>query len=193
MTEQSPAVFSGPIWTSYRQICIVSPDCRDLVPENAYRGQSNGLCGGAVPGGLFLTVGIHTGPVQITVQVLDTAPPVDSSWDEIVEASCTFPALPVHLEGWSGQSAVKLPLAKGEYRARYCAKAFGGTEAKGEDDDGDDGSAECYLLTLWPEALRPDEVRKQTSAKAAYWHREAKSRSASDGSLPVLERANPSD
>lgn len=135
------------------------------MPDEASKNHVNGLCGGAVPDGLFLTVGIHTGNVLITVAIHNTAPPVDDAWDEIVEASCSFSTTPIYLYGWAGDSSQALPLHAGSYRARFCAKAFGVTE-----DTGDDESGECYLLMFWPEAPHPDTILKQTSPNAIYWH-----------------------
>jgi hypothetical protein len=47
-------------------------------------GQVNGLCGAAVPGMLYLTTGLHTGNVELTVEVLDAEPPVGDEWEEVV-------------------------------------------------------------------------------------------------------------
>lgn len=165
MTQQSPIVFSGTMLTSYRQMYVMSTVCDDLMPDEASKNHVNGLCGGAVTDGLFLTVGIHTGEVSMTVAIHDSAPPLDDAWDEIVEASCSFSETPIFLYGWGGDSAAELPLQAVQYRARFCAKAFGATE-----DNGDDESGECYLLMFWPGAPRPDAILKQTSPNAIYWH-----------------------
>lgn len=166
MTQDSAEVFSGPMSTSYRQMYVMSAVCNGLMPDESGKNHVNGLCGGAVADGLFLTVGIHTGNVLITVEIHETAPPVDDAWEEIVEASCCFSVTPIFLYGWAGDSAQELPLRAGRYRARFCAKAFGASE----DEDDDEESAECYLLAFWPEAPRPDLILKQTSPNAIYWH-----------------------
>lgn len=165
-------LFHGSIWTCYRQLYVASPDCRDHLPEDATKGQSNGLCGGAVPGALFLTVGIHTGSVPLRVMLYDAAPPIDPSWDEIVEASCSFTSVPVHLQSWAGEKSVELALSVGQYRARFCAKSFGTMDELGEGES--DASAEDYLLAFWADVPKSDMVIKQTSDRAAYWHREAR-------------------
>jgi hypothetical protein len=167
-TQPRPAVvFDSHMHTCYGIFTVLSRNCHELQPHEAMAGQANGICGGAVAGGLFLTVGLHTGNVRIAVELHDYAPPIDPSWDEIVEAPCNFTALPVCLNSWDG-GGIALPLDDGgEYRARFCAKSFGKTDSQrphgGETD-------ECYRLFLWPEARRPDVVIKQTSEAAAYWH-----------------------
>jgi hypothetical protein len=60
----------------------------------------------------------------------------------------------------------------GQYRARFCAKAFGAMEQLESNGDSSD-SGEQYLLIFWPDAPRPDQIVKQTSADALYWHQEA--------------------
>ena len=167
-TVAKPAVvFDSEMFTCYGIFTVVSTNCHELQPHEAMVGQANGLCGGAVAGGLFLTVGLHTGNVRIAVELHDTAPPLDQWWDEIVEAPCNFTALPVYLNSWDG-GGIPLPLDDGgQYRARFCAKSFGKTDSLrphgGETD-------ECYRLFLWPEAWRPDAVVKQTSDRTAHRH-----------------------
>ena len=95
----------GPINTSFGQMYLASGD---FVGEehyaSAFAGQTNGLCGGAVEGGLVLRIGTHTGDVPISVHVYETMPPIDYTWEEIVEAPCTLVELPIHLYGCDGTS-----------------------------------------------------------------------------------------
>jgi hypothetical protein len=165
---QKPAVvFDGKMHTCYRTFTVISRNFHSLQLHEAMAGQANGICGGAVAGGLFLIVGIHTGNVRIAVELHEHAPPIDASWDEIVEAPCNFTSLPVVFHSWDGD-AVELPLDDGgEYRARFYAKNFGKSEEQRPPDWETD---ECYRLLLWPEAKRPDAVIKTTSDLAAYWH-----------------------
>ena len=165
---QKPAVvFEGNIHTCYCTFTVLSRNFHYLQLHEAMAGQANGICGGAVAGGLFLTVGIHTGDVRIAVELHDYAPPIDTSWDEIVEAPCNFTSLPVWFNSWDGDG-FELPLDDGgEYRARFYAKSFGKSESTWPPDWEAD---ECYRLLLWPEAWRPDAVIKQTSDTAAHRH-----------------------
>jgi hypothetical protein len=169
MTQKILIAVDGPIQTSFGQIYLASGDyVGEDCYETAFEGQSNGLCGAAVAGGLFLKVGIHTGPVSISLEVHETAPPVDLSWDEIVEAPCTIVESPAYLYGWGGESALEVPMEEGEYRARFCAKAYGETDVDGVSVN--ENSGERYFLVLWPEAARPDQIVKQTSAWAVQLH-----------------------
>ena len=168
MALQNNVIFSGLMCTSYSQMYIISGDyAAGLMSYDAFRGQSNGLCGGVVPGGLYLRLGLHTGNLHMTVEVHDSAPAVDASWEEVVEAPCYFNTPPISLQGWDGDSYLELPLAEGAYRARFCVKGYGLSEAE---DRFADPSIECYCLVLWPEPSRPDEVIKQTSADAIFNH-----------------------
>ncbi len=64
------------VHVSYGQSYVVSdPESFGLGLEEAFAGQSAGLCGAAVPGALWLTTGLHTGNVGFTVEVRGQAPP----------------------------------------------------------------------------------------------------------------------
>ena len=158
----------APRHVHYGQIYVLSPGCDPVLPEDAFVGHRNGLCGGGVKGGLFLATGLHTGYVHMRIEIHAVEPPISDDWEEIVEASCSFPKTPVVLEDWGGGAKCELPLAEGSYRARYCAKRFG-EAPEGNGEDGEE-LVERYALMLWPAPYKADEVRKQTSAGAAYWN-----------------------
>ena len=85
-------VFSGGLWLSYAQMYVETGGLADMDDGDAdlaaaFAGQRNGLCGAAVPGRLWLITGMHTGTVPFTVEVHDSAPPVEDGWEEVVEAS----------------------------------------------------------------------------------------------------------
>jgi len=161
-------VFSGPSWVHYGQAYVVAGSWDgDLAAS--FRGQANGLCGAAVPGLLFLITGLHTGHVRFTVDVCASRPPVDDSWEEIVEVPFTVAAPEVTLEEWGGQAAYPLQLPAAEYRVRYCARGM----QHGHDLDTSqdpDRPPDRYSLAFWPARPAPDRVVKQTSDIAAYWH-----------------------
>ena len=180
MTQQAFFISSTPLDTQYSQMYVSSPNYPNAdLSVDAFRGQVNGLCGGAVPGGLFLRIGCWGGTIPFTVEVRESAPPIDSSWDEIVEASCSFDSLPASLQGWDGDQAIALPLALGDYRARFCATGYAASETPGSLCD---PAVERYALILWPEARRPDDVLKQQSALALYLHSETRARQINAGS-----------
>jgi hypothetical protein len=170
MTKRA-VVFRGKIHTCYEQMYVLSGDDVDgAMMYDSFIGQANGLCGGAVRGGLFLRMGVHTGEVFISVGVCDMAPPVDDSWEEIVEASCCFNPPPITFQGWDGSGYFRLPLTEGDYRARFCVKGYGQSEKTRVFGD---PLVENYCLLIWPAPRVADEILKQTSDIATYRHQAA--------------------
>jgi hypothetical protein len=162
-------VFAGPLHVHYGQAYILSGDSDVPDLEDAFRGQVNGLCGTAVSGAMFLITGLHTGHVGFTVSVSASPPELDRSWEEIVETSFLVPALPVALYQWGEATGQPLPLTAGQYRARYSARNM----QAGNDQDtlvGDAPVIDEYLVQLWPAPADADQVIRQTSEVAAYWH-----------------------
>jgi len=159
-------LMTGPADVAYGQIYIESGDRSPEVPES-FGGQRNGLCGATVAGTLFLVTGMHTGRVGFGVELYDEAPPVDERWEEIVEASFQ-PAGDVALRGWDS-GYWPLDLAQVDYRVRYCGSGMdAGHDAAPPDED--EPEIDRYLLQFWPAAPAPDEVVKESSRTAAYWH-----------------------
>ena len=81
-----PIVFDQEIDVHYGQFYVESRT--DDVFEGLIEsrgGQTNGLCGAAVPGQLFLITGLHTGSTRVTVEVLDALPPIGDEWEDVVE------------------------------------------------------------------------------------------------------------
>ncbi|HEY3530380.1 MAG TPA: hypothetical protein VGK78_14635 [Nocardioides sp.] len=161
--------FEGPWHVHYGQLYVESAtggqqeDMADHFVE-----QANGLLGAAVPGALFLMTGLHTGPVGLRVEVLESEPEDDDFWDDVVEASFTAD-LPVTVVGWGGETYQPLDLAGGSYRVRWSANEMDA----GRDQDtvlDDEEIIDRYLLQLWPADPAPDEVVRQASECAAYWH-----------------------
>jgi hypothetical protein len=166
-------IFDGRLYVHYGQAYVLARDHNGEGLEESFLGQSNGLCGAAVPGMLFLITGLHTGQVGLVVDVLNAPPELDNSWDEIVEVSFTVGERPVVLEDWNGETVTSIPLSSGRYRVRYCAKNM--DEGKEADTILEDEEAvDFYSLAFWPEAASDDCVIKQTSEQAAYWHNFAK-------------------
>ncbi|PSL57186.1 hypothetical protein B0I31_102164 [Saccharothrix carnea] len=163
---------NGTAWVHYGQIYVESGDDSYGMGE-CFGGQVNGLCGGAVPGTLFLVTGLHTGDIAFTVELHDRPPPVGDEWEEVVEVSFR-PAGPVALVGWAGEESWPLgDLAEVDYRVRYCA--VGMDEGHQMDDrEDDEPTTERYLLQFWPAPPEPDRVVRQTSEHAAYSHRYAR-------------------
>ncbi|MGW0431979.1 hypothetical protein ACWDV4_05465 [Micromonospora sp. NPDC003197] len=168
-------LFNGEPYVHYGQIYVASsPDwAEDGVPE-FFAGQSNGLCGAAVPGFLYLATGLHTGGIGLTIEQHDEPPPVDDSWQEIVEVSFTPETSEVRLVQWAAEASWPLDLEPVDYRVRYCGTGL--DEARLLDTRAaDTPSIDRYLLQFWPSQVRPDEVVKQTSDRAARRHQHARS------------------
>ena len=153
----------------YGQIYVMDGATMWADPVGSIGGQLNGLCGATWPGALMMITGRHDGPVLFTVDVDDTAPPVDDSWEDIVEVSYVPATDDVVLMEMMGFASYPIPLAPGvSYRARYHASGM---------DAADDGypdpeelAGDRYLLTFWPASPAPDAIIKQTSRHARYWH-----------------------
>ncbi|WP_018635166.1 hypothetical protein [Parafrankia elaeagni] len=163
-------LFSGEVSVHYSQLTVESQ--RDsLIPDlsTAFHGHQNGLCGSAVAGALFLITGLHTGRVGFTVELHDGPPPIDGSWEEIVEVSYEPASADVLLLQWAGEAWWPLDLDQTTYRVRY--SGAGMDAAKAADTRlSDTPQLDRYRLQFWPGPAAPDRVIRQTSAIAAYWH-----------------------
>jgi hypothetical protein len=169
-----PIVFDQEIHVHYWQFYVESrtEDFFEGLTESR-GGQTNGLCGAAVPGLLFLTTGLHTGHTRITVEVLDAPAPIGDEWEDVVEASFRPVTAKVALVQWAGEASWPLPLAPIDYRVRY--SATGMDRARGRDTLlAGELLVDRYLLQFWPAPPAPDAVIRQTSRCAAYWHAHAR-------------------
>ncbi|MFI1758834.1 hypothetical protein [Streptomyces sp. NPDC020571] len=143
---------------------------RGPVPPDACAGQTNGLCGAAVPGCLFLCTGVSGGRVALTVEVHGAAPPLDDHWEDVVEASfrpltASTTVLPC---GHGALCEVALPPA--DHRVRYCGRGLDGGAAAASSA----APVGQYLLQFWPAPPTADRVVRQTSRGAAHRHRHAR-------------------
>ncbi|WP_407560031.1 hypothetical protein [Streptomyces sp. 184] len=168
-------VYSGELHVSYMQFYVDSRREFEDEPWDPRAGQRNGLCGAAVPGHLFLTTGLHTGRVGLTVEVHEEAPPVAECWEEVVEVSFR-PASPrTSVVPWGDGELCAAELAETDHRVRYCARGMD-VEWDAESAVLDGGPpVDHYLLQFWPAPPAPERIVRQTSRKAAYWHDHARS------------------
>lgn len=167
-------LFSGDVHVSYRQLYVVSdPGGWGEPPYDPRAGQTSGLCGAAVPGCLFLTTGLHTGPVGYTVELHGAEPEVDEGWEEIAEVSFRPLSCEVSLELWGGDGSFPLALDVADYRVRHGVSGM--DEARERELECLDGLVvERHLLQFWPAPPERDRLIKQTSRSAAYWHEVAR-------------------
>jgi hypothetical protein len=161
-------LFNGRLWVEYGQAYFVTGNdfARDL--ELSFWCQSNGLCGASSPSLLFLITGLHTGYVNFSVGFTDAEPPLDRSWEDIVEVSFIVDE-PPFLEEWGGQASYPIDLAPGNYRVRYSAKGM--DSGRAADTTSESGEpVDSYQLIFWPaERTAPDRVIRQESQTAQYW------------------------
>ena len=161
-------LFTGEPFVAYAQIYVDGSGSQPCLDE-CFAGQANGLCGAAVPGFLFLITGLHTGNVGLTIESHDAEPPLDDTWEEIVEASFRPRGQRVGLCQWAGEAWWDLDLPECDHRVRYCAINL--DEARAADTrSSDEPDLDLYLLQFWPAPPADDRVLKQTSKVAAYWH-----------------------
>lgn len=156
-------LFDDELHVHYSQFYIESRDdgTGEGVPE-VLAGQRNGLCGAAVPGLLYLTTGLHTGSVHLTIEVLDAPVPAGEEWEDVVEVSFRPQSDVVVLEQWAGDGSWLLELDEIDYRVRYCASGMDRAREKDTRLDGEP-LLDRYLLQLWPSAPAQDAVIRQTS------------------------------
>lgn len=175
-------LFNGDLAIVYGQFYIDiaatdhdEPEDDYLEPDSAFTGQSNGICGAAQEGKLFFVTGIKDGAIDISCEYHESAPVVDNSYDEIVEASLEVGDVRLSLCEWGHENTHDLDLPKGQYRVRYLARGMD----EDYDDDSDDEEywekplpGQHHLVQIWPAELEKDSVLKVTSDNAKYWHRE---------------------
>ncbi|MFK0006488.1 hypothetical protein ACIQTZ_05490 [Paenarthrobacter sp. NPDC090520] len=167
-------LFEGPLWVHYGQATVESAGAQPRDYGDAFRQQHNGICGAASSGVLELVTGLHTGDVGFTVELFESEPDYEDSWEEIVEVSFLAEGA-VRLIEWGDAASYQLELLPGPYRVRYCAAGMdAGREADTTMDT--DGILDTYKLIFWPStAPSADVVVKQTSGSARQGHEWARS------------------
>jgi hypothetical protein len=155
-------VYDGPVFVEYGQASLAG-ESGPAEFDEMFAGQVQGLCGTAVPGLVQLITGTHTGDVVMRVELHDSAPPVDDSWEDEVESSWTATGDRVVLAGLMSAPVVEFDLRPGDYRIRYS-----GRDLDHERDE--DLPTDTYLLQLWPAPASPDVILRETSGVASYWH-----------------------
>lgn len=162
-------LLDGEVDVHYWQLYVESGDVGVPDLQGAFAKQANGICGAAVPCGLFLITGLHTGAVGFRAELHEAPPPLDDRWEDAVEVSFRPATAEVALLDWDGQS-YPLDLEPADYRVRYCAR---GMDRAREQDARleDELPLDRYLLQFWLAPPAPDRVLKQTSEVAKSEHR----------------------
>ncbi|TGB07826.1 hypothetical protein [Streptomyces sp. MZ04] len=162
---------SGDVRVAYGQLYVVSePEGDGGGPHESMAGQSQGLCGAAIPGFLYLNTALHTGQVGFVVEVHEDPPRLDEEWEDVVEASFRPLSGEVALELWGGEGHFPLGLEEGvDYRVRYSGSRMDEARER-EHEFIEHPGIERHLLQFWPARPERDRVVKQVSGSAAYWH-----------------------
>ena len=155
----------------------------------AFKNHENGICGSAQAGKLFFVVGIQDGTISIAVELHQSKPPVDDSFDEIVEVSFQRGNTPVSLCEWGNEGTHKLDLPPGSYRVRYY---IDGMDKDYENDE--DGDApipdQRHLIQIWSCVPEQDKIIKHTSETAAYWHHHGSAKDCVVEQQPISIKSN---
>lgn len=175
-SETTKLLYSGNLGIDYGQFYIdiagdEESDDDYLDPESAFKGQENGICGASQNGKVFLITGIQAGVISIAIVLHAEEPPVDESFEEIVEVSFQRGSASVSLCEWGHEKTHGLDLPPGNYRIRYYIDGMG----KDYEDDGDWEApvpGQRHLIQIWSSDPKKDKVVKHTSETASYWHRE---------------------
>lgn len=172
-------LFSGSLAIEYGQfyISIDGDEIEDLDAAESFNNQENGLCGAAKKELIFFVTGIQNGVISVDVDLYDTPPNIDDSFDEIVEVSVVRGEKPLLLSEWAWEESHELQLPKGNYRLRYC---IAGMDKEYDDESEEDNHeywesplpGQRHLIQMWPSEKADDKVLKQTTENASYWHSE---------------------
>lgn len=147
---------------------------RRPVPSEACAGQTNGLCGAAVPGCLFLCTGLSSGRVALTVEVHGAAPPLDDRWEDVVEASFRPLTASTAVLPCDRGALCEVSLPPADHRVRYCGRGMDGGAGTASVTARGAGPVGQYLLQFWPAPPSADRVVRQTSRSAARRHHYAR-------------------
>jgi hypothetical protein len=173
--EPVHTLHDGPFDVSYGQGYLTSgepPDDFEGDLDLSFAGQANGLLGTAYPAQVVFLTGLHTGLVDLRVELHDSEPALEAGWPDVVEASWVPPvAEEVALVPWADAPVVTWSMEPGAYRVRYCVVSMDADhEAEAADEFDPDAAVGRHLLQLWPAPSAPDVVVAQGSEQAAYWH-----------------------
>lgn len=129
-----------------------------------------GLATGEHEHAVVLTTARHDGPVPVEVQVLDAEPPLDPTWDAVVEVSLRTGDGPT-VCGWAGSGVVELPVpADVDLRVRYVVvDGQLGSEQSRDVEVVGSSPAERYLVQAWPAPATQARTVVATSPWSQYW------------------------
>ncbi|WP_299038036.1 hypothetical protein [uncultured Pseudokineococcus sp.] len=156
---------------SYRQMYLGTGGELKYVWEEAFEGQTNGILGAARLGQLTVSSGVHSGFVGVRVTLSDSAPPIDPSWEDVVEVSLTASSEHWGIVEGIVESGHGFEGAGGEYRVRMSVKGMDAGAAADVVSD-DDPLVEHHLFEFWPAPWAADEIVRRGSDYAARRHQD---------------------
>lgn len=163
-------ILADGVRVSYAQFYAMDRWSEQPLFDEAFHGQTNGLCGAQTRRSLFLITGLHTGRVPVEVQILDAEPRLESDWEEAVEVSVQLTGSELVVVGWAGESEHTVPLpTAGTYRVRYCASGMDAGRSQDVTIDHEQ-PPDRYRLQCWPAPPSQDTILRHTSEIARYWH-----------------------
>lgn len=172
-------LYNSALGVEYGQFYIIPDEDNFDVdawdPDSAFENQQNGLCGAAVNGHVFFVTGIQNGTISVDVQLCEACPELDESYEEITEVSLTVNTLPVFLSEWGSEETHQLDLAEGSYRLRYSIDGMNkdyDDEVEGEEYWKSPLPGQRHLIQLWACEPGADQILKQTTSVAKYWHKQ---------------------
>jgi hypothetical protein len=68
----------GGVRVAYSQFYVLGHGADQPLLEQAYHGQTSGLCGARTGRSLFLTTGLHTGVVPVEIAFMDAEPRLEA-------------------------------------------------------------------------------------------------------------------
>jgi hypothetical protein len=148
------------VWVDYNQYYVT--DIEDI--SQALKQLSGRGLLAVVPGLAAVYCGTHLGPVHVTIQVHQVAPPLDLvDWEDVVEISFTAPNGQTMMEEWGGDVHWELPnltpAGPGTYRLRLHTLG----RDRGREEDSPEEPVERHLLAIWPASPAPEVIHKLAS------------------------------
>ena len=181
-------LFAGKVHVHYWAMYFQGIEGETAGGSDCFAGQVNGLCGARMHNHMELRTGLHSGWVNVTVDFWDTEPPLDDSWEEIVEVSyvVTAPEWTGIME-WGGSGWHPIELRRGKYRVRYCARNMDAGRRKDTRLSSDtEEPIDEYSLSFWLAPGASDRVIKHTSETARHWHEWADETTRAAGLVPPV-------
>lgn len=183
-------IWDNAVLVQYGFVYLSPVDGEDADLDESRRGQTNGLLGAAVRGAITFVTGLHTGHVPLRIEWYDYEPPVDSRWEDVVEASLEVQQHQMRLASFEDAHVVTMP-AIGPHRVRLCVAGMD----RGANEEVQDGglAPDRYLLQLWPAPMAADQIVRMGSRQAAYWHDQAQLSDRGAGTGAVADEEEDDD